>query len=220
MISDIHDNTKTFARFVELVHQSRPEMVLFTGDLTLSGQTDQFDLMFDRLPELETPFYATLGNHELMGSAADRFEKRIGPADVSFNVRGVQVMLLDSANALIAPESYGWIAQQLSQRPDGPALVLTHIPPLDPAGTRDHAFSVREDAEHLLQVLSDGAVTHLFVGHIHTWATYSMRGIPVTLAGGGGGQMEGVEGIGHHYADVVVDPLAPQVVTVKRVDLD
>jgi 3',5'-cyclic-AMP phosphodiesterase len=195
-------------------------MVLFTGDLTLSGQTDQFDLMFDRFPDLETPLYATLGNHELMGAAADRFEERIGPSSVSFDVRGVRVMLLDSANALIASQSYDWIERQLTQRPDGPALVLTHIPPLDPEGTRDHAFSVREDALHLLELLAGGHVSHLFVGHIHTYSSYSMHGIPVTLAGGGGGQMEGLHDIGHHYADIVVDPLAAQVVTVTRVDLD
>ena len=220
VISDIHDNLTTFARFVDLVHQSHPEMVLFTGDLTLAGQTDQFDLMFDRLPALEVPFYATLGNHELMGPAAARFEERIGPASVSFNVRGVQLLLVDSASALVAAELYGWLSQQLSQRPDGPALVLTHIPPLDPDGTRDHAFCVRDDADHFLQVLAEGNTTHLFVGHIHTYAKYTLRGIPVTLEGGGGGAVEALDGVGHHYVDVVVDPLAAEPVTVKRVDLD
>ena len=220
VISDVHNNLATFGEFTAAVRQWRPDMVLCMGDLTQSGQSGQFDELFGMLRDAGVPFYTTLGNHELMGAAVDRYEEKVGPSSVAFLLRGVQVIFVDSSGSVVAPEAYAWLAQQLSGRPKGsPALVLTHIPPLEPWGTRDHAFSVRDDAEHFLQVLADHQATHLFVGHVHSYAEYTLRGIPVTLSGGGGGPIETDGGVGHHWLKVEVDPVAGVPVTVTRVDL-
>jgi predicted phosphodiesterase len=219
-ISDVHDNEDTFATFVADVHANRPEMVLFNGDLTIDGTADQFQTMADKFADLEVPIYATLGNHELMGDAVDRFQALIGPSTVSFDVRGVHFLIVDSAGAGIAPESYDWMAGQLADRPAGPALVFTHIPPVEPDGARDHAFKVRDDAEHFLEMLAGGEVSHLFVGHVHSYSEYTLRDIPVTLSGGGGGKLETPSDVHHHYLDVQVDLLAADPVKVTKVDLD
>jgi len=190
VISDIHNNLETFGRFAKAVQAWQPEMILCMGDLTKSGKADQFDEIFGHLGDPGVPIYTTLGNHELMGEAAERFGEEIGPGSVAFEVRGVQVVLADTAGARFAPEAYDWLASALWPRSVGPALVLAHIPPIEPWGTRNHGFSNRDDAEHFIQVLAEGRATHFFAGHIHSYADYSMRGVPATISGGGGGGIE------------------------------
>ena len=220
VVSDIHNNLETFGRFSTDVQAWRPEMVLCMGDLTRHGKREEFDEIFGHLTDPGVPVYTTLGNHELMGEAAQRFAEEIGPGSVAFDVRGVRVVLADTAGAGFAPEAYPWLAQALWPRASGPALVLAHIPPIEPWGTRDHGFSNRDDGEHFVQALSEGRTTHFFAGHIHSWADYTMRGIPATISGGGGGQTESPGGPGHHWMKLVVDPLSPTPVSATRVDLD
>ncbi len=221
VISDLHGNLETMQTFLDRMQAYRPDMVLCMGDFTVSGERAQLEEITRPLARLPAPVYATIGNHELMGEAGDAFLERFGPTSQAFDVRGVKVVLLDSASAVVAPGSFGWLAQAL-RRESGPAIVLTHMPPLEPWGTRDHAFSNRDNALQLLQVLFEGAATHLFVGHIHAFAQYTQRGIPTTISGTLGGGVEVLQDTGHHYLEVVVDPLAPvhaQVGIVLR-DLD
>ncbi|MGC4114195.1 MAG: metallophosphoesterase [Myxococcales bacterium] len=176
--------------------------------------------MLEQFDALPVPFYTTLGNHDLMGAAWERFTEVIGPTNVAFDVRGVRIVLADTANALFAPGAYSWLERSLA-RESGPALVFTHIPPFEPWGGRNHAFSNRDEAMRFVQTLSEGEATHFFAGHIHSYADYQMRGVPSTIAGGGGGGMEALTVDGHFYTKLVVDPFATTgQVTLERVGLD
>jgi len=217
VISDLHTNLATFARFAQAVHAWRPDMVLCMGDLADHGEVEELDQMREAFDTLEVPFYTTLGNHDLMGEAAERFLETIGPTNLAFDVRGVRVVLADTAGAIFAPGAYGWLADAL-QREAGPALVLAHIPPLDPFGARNHGFSNRDDALRFVQAITEGGATHFFAGHIHSHIDYSMRGVPSTISGGGGGNPE-YQGPGDHWLEVVVDPLSPTPVTIRTVEL-
>jgi len=219
VVSDVHNNLATFGRFCEQVKAWRPQMVLCMGDLTRKGTREQFDEIFGHLSEVEVPFYTTIGNHELMGEAAERFNEEIGPGSVAFDVGGVRIVLADTAGAAFAPDAYDWLSRTLWPRGAGPALVFAHIPPLEPWGTRNHGFSNRDDALRFVQVLSQGRTTHFFAGHIHDWAQYSLGGVPAIISGGGGGELEAF-GAGAHWLKLEVDPVSGTPVKATRVGLD
>ncbi len=215
VVSDIHDNHKSFGAIAADIRDWNPEFVACMGDFVQSGRVAEFDDMMSQLGQLERGLYTTIGNHELFGGAADRFEELLGATNHFFSWRGVNFAMLDTGSSMIAPDAYPWLEEKLATRPPGPTLAFTHIPPLDPYGFRDHAFRSREDAEHFLQLLGEARVDHLFVGHIHSYEEYSLRGIPVHLCGGGGGQIEKLTGVGHHYLRVSVNPEAADPIHVE-----
>lgn len=220
VVSDIHNNLEVYGRFSREVKAWRPDAVIGIGDLTDRGKPEEMEEMLAHLPDPGVPFYTTIGNHDLMGEAWRRFEEVVGPTSVAFEVRGVRVVLVDSANATVAPASYPWLAEKLSGRPGGPALVFAHIPPLEPWGSRNHAFATREDGLRFVQALADGNATQFFAGHIHALDQWTMGGIPAVITGGGGGQVESTAAEGHHFLKLVVDPLAARPVAFDVVRLD
>ena len=97
--------------------------------------------------------------------------------------------------------------------------MFAHIPPLDPAGTRNGAFASRLEANKLLSLLASGKVDTTFYGHVHSYYAYSNAGIPAYITGGGGAIPEQLDGIGRHYLTVDVDP-ARQLSQVAMVRVD
>jgi hypothetical protein len=221
IISDLHVNLPVLERMAADLPSREIEFVACMGDLTDFGTTDELERVLEVLPSLGAPFYVTIGNHDLRGAATDLFDERLGPTNFSSLHRGVQLAMVDSASEWVAPAALSWLEQQLASRPSTmPSLVFTHIPPFDPSGIRNHAFSSRENAQRFLEILRAGNASRLFVGHIHTGSDYQVGGLPVSLTGGGGGELELFSDIGFHYLEVEVDPSGGSPLTLTRRPLD
>jgi 3',5'-cyclic-AMP phosphodiesterase len=192
--------------------------VVMSGDLTRQGSAEQLERFQIEMRSLPFPIYATLGNHEL-GVRDDLFHDYFGRGNFSFVHRGVQFTLLDTASATVAPVVYDWLAAWLVDGIDRVHFAFAHIPPLDPAGTRNGAFASRLEANKLLSLLASGRVDTTFYGHIHSYYAYTNAGIPAYITGGGGAIPEQLDGIGRHYLTVDVDPAAQTTqVALVRVD--
>jgi 3',5'-cyclic-AMP phosphodiesterase len=179
--------------------------VVMSGDLTERGSEAELARFQAEMGGLPFPIYATLGNHEL-GTRDDLFHDHFGRGNFSFAFRGVQFTLLDTASATVAPVVYDWLAGWLVEGIDRVHFVFAHIPPLDPAGTRNGAFASRLEANKLLSLLASGKVDTTFYGHVHSYYAYSNAGIPAYITGGGGAIPEQLDGIGRHFLTVDVDP--------------
>jgi predicted phosphodiesterase len=193
--------------------------VVMSGDLTRRGSAPELERFQREMKRLNVPIYATLGNHEL-GTRDDIFHDYFGRGNFRFRFKGVQFTMLDSASATIAPPVYGWLDRWLDEAREQVHLVLMHIPPLDPVGTRNGAFASRAEANKLLARLAAGRVDMTIYGHVHSFYAYANAGIPAYITGGGGAIPERMEGIGRHYLAIDVDPvrglLQPAVVRVDR----
>jgi hypothetical protein len=179
--------------------------VIMSGDLTRRGGSEELERFQAELQRLRVPVYATLGNHEL-GVRDDLFHDYFGRGSFRFRFRGVQFTLLDSASATLAPVVYDWLARWLDEGEDLFHVVLTHIPPLDPIGTRNGGFASRSEAHALVGMLGRGGVDLTIYGHLHSFYAYENGGIPAYITGGGGAVPERLDGIDRHYMTVDVDP--------------
>jgi hypothetical protein len=179
--------------------------VVMSGDLTETGSDAELRRFKDNMAGLPIPIYATLGNHEL-GTRDDLFHDHFGRGNFSFVFRGVQFTLLDTASATVAPVVYDWLEDWLLAGLDRAHFVFAHIPPLDPAGTRNGAFASRLEANKLLSLLASGKVDCTFYGHIHSYYAYSNAGMPAYISGGGGAIPQRLDGIGRHYLTVDITP--------------
>ena len=158
------------------------------------------------------------GNHE-MGAPASAWHELFGPFNVHFTFKGVAFSLVDSGNATIDPHVYerldGWLDDNRART----HAVLTHVPPIDPAGLRGGSFRSRKEAAKLLQKLGAGQVDALFLGHIHSYYAFSAAGVPSYISGGGGAIQETLDGIERHYLRVRASPeRGIEEVAVVRVD--
>lgn len=182
--------------------------VVVMGDLTERGGLEEYDLLDRQLESLAIPFYTTLGNHELWGDDS-RFFGRFGRASFHFDFKGAAFSFVDSGNAGLDPLVEDWLDGWLAKAKDQPHIFLTHIPPLDPTGTRYGAFRSTRDAMRLLARLAEGNVDLTLYGHIHTYLQFENAGIPAYISGGGGADPMLGDGIDRHFLIIEIDASEP-----------
>jgi predicted phosphodiesterase len=203
--------------FTAMNAESEARFVVMAGDLTETGSEAQLARFQNEQRALRIPIFATLGNHEL-GAADPPFHDYFGRGSQSFVFRGVRFTLLDSASATLDPMVYGWLDGWLAKGRGATHLVFMHVPPVDPFGIRNGAFSSRAEANKLLYRLARGGVSGTFYGHIHSYYAFENAGIPAFISGGGGAIPERFDGIGRHF--LVVRSAADGSTTTRIVRVD
>jgi Icc protein len=206
------DNVDEVFRAIDAIPGVR--FVVGMGDISENAERWEYDLFEFQLRELAVPFYTTLGNHDTYSPGFAFFE-RLGRASFQFEFKGAMFTFADSGDAAIDPlveqQLEGWLANGL----DRTNVFLTHIPPIDPVGTRYGAFRSTRDGNRLIERLVEGRVDLTLFGHIHTFISYDNAGIPAYVSGGGGAWPVRGDGIGgRHFLVVDLDPEAGAVPSV------
>ncbi len=119
----------------------RPDVVLFTGDLTEGGTPDEYAALTDLLAGFDLPLAVIPGNHDRRDAFAAAFEGstvRAGRGDFlhlvieDWPVRliGLDTLAEPGASAgLLCPARLDWIAARLAEAPGRPTLLFMHHPP-------------------------------------------------------------------------------------------
>ena len=172
---------------------SRPEAIVFTGDLADKGEPDAYA----RLRAIVEPAAARLGASVIwvMGNHDDRGAFRAGlfgelPSDRAvdrvYDVNGLRVITLDSTvpghhYGEVTGDQLDWLAEELAMpAPHGTILALHH-PPVP--SVLDLAVSVElRDQRGLAEVLEGTDVRSIIAGHLHYSTTATFAGIPVSVA--------------------------------------
>jgi predicted phosphodiesterase len=191
--------------FQKMNAESAARFVVMCGDVTQNGRVDQLERFQAEQGGLRLPIFTTLGNHEL-GDSDVPFHDFFGRGSESFAFHGAHFTLLDSGSATLDPMVYGWLDGWLANAKGNAHFVFMHIPPIEPIGIRDGAFSSRAEADKLIVRLARGRVTGTFYGHVHSYYAFDNAGIPAFISGGGGAIPERFDGIGRHFLVVDVDP--------------
>ncbi len=194
------------------------EFVTFSGDLTEQGAVDELLRFQKEMETLPFPIYATLGNHEL-GNGEHTFQDIFGRVNYSFEHRGVRFTMLDSAGATLSARAWDLLQGWLIDGQDQPHVVVMHIAPFDPHGTRNGAWASREEAAAFSGDLGRADVDLAIYGHVHSFYAYESAGVPSYITGGGGAIPERLDGVDRHYLTIDVDPAKQQFdVGLVRVD--
>lgn len=173
---------------------TRPEAIVFTGDLADTGRTDAYA----RLRAMVEPAAARLGaqviwvmgNHDRRGAfrsgLLDESAEDDTPIDRVFDVNGLRIVALDST---VPGQHYGeitdaqleWLREVLAEpAPHGTLLALHHPPVPSPIGLM--ALVELRDQQRLADVLAGSDVRGILAGHLH-YSTHSLfAGIPVSVA--------------------------------------
>jgi 3',5'-cyclic-AMP phosphodiesterase len=180
---------------------------LIVGDLTESGSEDELERFRVELKSLHLPRYATLGNHELGTDDPPKYFAWYGRGTHGFTFGDVGFTLVDSASATVDPTSQEKLDGYLAEHRQRLHVVGMHIPPVDPIGVRNGAFSSHAEAQRVLSRLAEANVDLTVYGHVHSYYAFTNAGIPAFITGGGGAIPERFDAIGRHYLVVDADPI-------------
>ena len=188
------DTAAFLARAIARINAFTPavDAVIFSGDLTDTGGTDEFAAIRTILADLAAPVFAVPGNHDRRDTLREAF------ADTGFHApeapfcAGVaedfplRLIGLDSSvpgqpHGEIGTVQLDWLADRLEARPDTPTLVFVHHPPFV-TGIRHMDVQNLKDGDTLVNLLARHyQVLHLACGHVHRAIETQAGGVAVSI---------------------------------------
>ncbi len=168
--------TKAFERAVEVVNRlpQRPDLVLFTGDLTHDSE-DQGEraARMRRFKEiagrLRVPVVKTVpGEHDAGIDEGALYHEMFGESSYAFDHRGVHFIALDNvsrARPEVGSERIAWLRKDLARfAPSTPVVLFTHRPLFDLKPEWEWFTS---DGDEVMNVLAPYENVTVLYGHIH-----------------------------------------------------
>lgn len=168
--------TKAFERAVDMINAlpQRPDLVLFTGDLT--HDTEDRDVHVQRMKQFQeiskrinVPLIKHVaGEHDAGLDSGALYREFFGDSYYSFDHRGVHFVALDNvsrAKPEVGTEQLEWLKKDLARFPKtAPIVVFTHRPLFD---LRPDWEWFTSDGDDVMNVLSAYDNVTVLYGHIH-----------------------------------------------------
>ena len=172
---------------------TRPEAIVFTGDLADLGQAEAYrDLR--RIVEpaarrLGARVIWCMGNHDDRATFRRELFGQVGsakPVDKVYDVHGLRVITMDTSVpgfhwGALSGAQLDWLAEELAEKaPHGTVLALHH-PPLPCIQDLAVLVELREQQE-LAEVIEGSDVRVILAGHLHFSTSGMFAGVPVSVA--------------------------------------
>ena len=168
--------TKAFERAVDMINAlpQRPDLVLFTGDLT--HDTEDRDVHVQRMKQFQeiskrinVPMIKCVaGEHDAGLDGGALYREMFGESHYSFDHRGVHFVALDNVSRPkpeVGAEQLEWLKKDLARFPKtAPIVVFTHRPLFD---LRPDWEWFTSDGDDVVNVLSAYDNVTVLYGHIH-----------------------------------------------------
>ena len=169
----------------------KPDFVVISGDLADIPTMEEYEYLKRLLAPLKLPFAGIPGNHDsrdMMRAAFPRFPyaSSSGPLDQSIEIRGLDVVLLDSSvhgkpHGELEPPTLQWLQTTLASSPDRPALLFLHHPPFRTGIWHMDRQNLRNAGELEPIVRSHRRVQLIATGHVHRATLTMFAGVPTTI---------------------------------------
>ncbi len=195
---ELYGDVDADARLAELLlrleaSQTRPDALIFTGDLADTGQPGAYlklrELVEPLADRLGAQIIWVMGNHDNRASLREHLLREtptMTPMDRVHDVAGLRVIVLDTSvpghhHGQVAPDQLRWLADQLAEPAPFGTMLAMHHPPIP--CVQDLAVMVElRDQAALADVLRGSDVRSILAGHLHYSTTATFAGIPVSVA--------------------------------------
>lgn len=170
----------------------QPDCVVVTGDLVDHGKREGYTALRDVIGSFPLPLHLATGNHDDRGALIDVFGGSAylaggTSARYSMDYPEATIVVLDSLESgriagRLGPDQLAWLDETLARRPDVPAFVCLHHPPI-PVGIPFMDEIRLVDGDELGEVIGRHPhVTRVLAGHVHRVVTAAFAGTTLTTA--------------------------------------
>lgn len=179
-----HRSEALFARAVATANRLDPALTLLAGDLSGDGRPASFDIVDSVLAELESPWIAVPGNHDVPKSfdahrpPVSGFESRYGELPAVVEAGPVSVLAMNTASApdqslqstwggRLGERGRTWLTEAVMDCAVPVVLFHHNVGSLpDAPGGKFRHFQL-QDSSAVQNVLSDNGVPLVITGHHH-----------------------------------------------------
>ncbi len=172
--------------------QIRPDCVVITGDLTDQGAEAEYGILREVLDRFGIPIHVTTGNHDNRDAFVSAFAGTgylAGGSSAHYAVEYPEatIVALDSnvagsPSGLLGKKQLAWLDETLGRRPDVPAFVCLHHPPMPIAIPFMDGMRL-DDGDDLAAVIRRHPhVVRVLAGHVHRPVTAGYAGTVLTDA--------------------------------------
>jgi 3',5'-cyclic AMP phosphodiesterase CpdA len=169
-----------------------PDCVVITGDLADTGDPEEYAALHAILRRCPVPVHLTTGNHDDPAALIAEFSGTAflgGGTSASYVVEYPEATIIvadswleDSPAGYLGPSQLAWIDQTLSARPEIPAFVCLHHPPLPIGIPFLDSMRLNDGPELRTTIARHPHVVRLLAGHIHRVISAPFAGSLVTVA--------------------------------------
>lgn len=237
VVGDNEGDNPVFREILKQASDRPAQFLINVADLTPNGQAKDFEAVKGRLEELPFPYYTAVGNNDIAGDRSrGRYLAHFSQAQLgvgtgqttyySFDQGPAHFVVLDNADRRVGfdADQLAWLESDLAQNRKRRTFLFMHRPvdvPLTNVYGDDETPASRQSNEEFKAILRRYPVARIFAGHLHTYFSYQLEGIPLTITGGGGAAPQSILtdllGSSFHYLEVrITDDEVSQ--TVQRIE--
>jgi 3',5'-cyclic AMP phosphodiesterase CpdA len=157
----------------------RPDVVVFSGDLTERGAPEEYAALRDLLDGFDLPLAVVPGNHDRRPAFAAAFRDtsvRAGDGDflhLTVEDWPIRLIGLDTlagegeSRGLLCEARLDWVADRLAEQPRRPTVIFMHHPPFVTGIGFMDAVNCENGGRLAEIVAAHGAVLRVMCGHMH-----------------------------------------------------
>lgn len=226
-LGDTRSNIDVARRVLTQVKTENPAFILSNGDIVRRGRVEEYVAHHMPLVELLSPIPMIVapGNHERgPNNDFEPFRAVYGAERFSFDYGGCRFVGVNNSDWNgMGGDDLDYLEAELSKPGAAHKFVVFHVPPrfLENAIDTEEGRGFTWNAGRMREMFTRLKVDHVFVGHVHGFATEVVDGVRYTITGGAGANLADSlhqEGRVHNYVVVHVMKQGIRTEVVKEIN--